>query len=341
MLNRFKIPHMAFARRILFFVVFILLHSLSFAQSGNGLNTEEYGYIKLSANMEEFFVIVDGNFKNFRHFTTGDSLKLSSGTHSIRIVWNNINDFERTFTIVGGKTITSKFRFQFTSNPKTSFHLIEERRNTVISTDKGSEIFINGEKTGKGFTQLLLSPGYHRLKIINEKYGSLTKVIKIEATELNSISRYNQNPDPPSLFVKLLPGGSYINNNKWGKAIFTYSALTYLAFKTVSYNADYNNNKDSFQKYNLLYQQAQTTRDAKKYRLIATSHLNKMEALDKKITYASIGLVALYALTTFDGLRKPKSGYAGPSQYVPKLSLNSNPITGQPFASLTFKKEFK
>lgn len=311
-----------------FFLLFLLitcgLYKIGPAQTPENPISENW--LKISTNLENFYLVVDNDFKNSFYLTSGDSVLLPVGRHELRIAWRNINDFVTSVTIVDSRTTSRRIVLSnFTTSPTTSsYQILENQQNVNVVTDAGSEIFLDGDYVGTEYTELFLNPGKYKLHIIHPVHGSLTKTLKIDPYKYTSVARFNENPNPLPITKKLIPGYSYLSNKQYKKAVLTYSGLVLLTGASLHFNSEYNEKNKLFEELNAEYLNADTPERAIALRREAQNTIQEMDKLNTRITAFTFGAMAWYALTTLDGLRKPKDGYSGNISFQPQFSFDGN-----------------
>jgi hypothetical protein len=321
---------------LLLFSLFLFLQTNIKAQS----NDNATGWIRFDTNIEQFYLIIDEDFENHMLLNSGDSVEVPVGSHQIRMVWNNINDHRSRLVVKENQTTVKNTSFFVTRYPRSSFNIIESSRNVVITTDNESDIYVDGNYVGSKYSEILLAPGVYDLEIKNAVHGDLETKFFVEAYKVKDIARYNNDPTPVSIFVKLLPGGGYIGNEQYLKAGLTYAGLIGLTITSVSLNNQYGEKERLFQEQNTNYLNAQTVNAAISFREDALFTLDEMDKLNRQLTIAGVGIAVVYLATTLDGFRKPKAGYSGPSLYLPEIGLNTNPVNGNMYTEISFKKSF-
>ena len=301
---------------------------------------EDKGWLKLITNIEQFYLILDNNYEYVYEFSTGDSVLVDAGVHRILIVGENFSDYKSTWRIQPDTTTTKKINFYLSEYPQTSYQIIKNRRNVAISTDENSDIFVDSKLVGTNYTEILLNPGLHRLEIKHPEYGNLKTSFMVGSQSLVEIGRYNQDPTPTPAILKILPGASYLANQQYLKAGITYVGLIGLSSLAVQYNNKYEDLDTEYQRYYTQYLTASSPENAIRFREFSLNTLDEMEQTNTKLTLSVVGIAAVYLVSTIDGFRKPKSGYKGPSFYVPDFTVATNPITGESYPTLSFSKSF-
>lgn len=297
-------------------------------------------WLKVIADLEQYYVVLDKDFKNPHLINRGDSIQVDSGMHHVSVVWETINDQNFTFNAKVGETTVRRIFNAFPEQPKSSYQTIVNQTNLFISTDEKSIIYIDGKRVGQHTTSALLIPGTHQLRIEHPEYGSLNKKITVNSFNVTQINRYNENPHKNKHFQRLIPGVGYLLNGQYIHASLTYTTLIGATSALLLSNKNYNNKQDLFDEFNSKYLAASSLSEALNYKQEALSTLDDMDRLNKKITAYSLGIASIYIISTVHSFLKPKDGYPGDSRNFPKLNLSSLLINDHPTLHLTYRIDF-
>jgi hypothetical protein len=110
-----------------------------------------FGYISITSDPEQGAkIVIDG--ENTDKTTPCDSLKLSSGDHTVQAVKENFQPVAQKVTILDGKASTLKLS------------LTPNFADVVIQTMQAAEIFIDNESKGTGVWQGRLGTGVYTLE---------------------------------------------------------------------------------------------------------------------------------------------------------------------------------
>ncbi|MFY0696299.1 MAG: hypothetical protein JXR11_00445 [Balneola sp.] len=322
-------------------LLFVVNNGLLAQDVNDSLDNKDSGKLVISTNLEEFYVVIDHDIKGFQKISSGDTLELKKGIHSITLVWETIRDYEFSIFInpneVAEKNLTI---YQFSNAISNSFQLLENRENVSIATDKNSEIFINGESIGTEQATLFLNPGKYDLFISNPDHGSLNKTLRVDYLEYSTLARYNQHPNPIPSYAKLIPGLSYLSSRQTKKAALTYSTLTLFAGAFISNNRQYKEKRELFDVQNKAYLETVSGQEATLRYNEAQNTLDEMESINLKRNFLFISASVLYAITTIDAFKKPKEGYSYSNKLTPQISVLRKDGNGAYIMGIGFKKGF-
>lgn len=284
---------MQITKKILFLLLFFISFStLIIAQDSN------VGKLVVNVNLPESFYLINGNdLINAEQIDSGSVLDLEAGLYSFTIISKFIDDFKFRVQIIPNQINTYSHAFKtFRIGYRSTFEQLENQENLVISTDKLSEIFINGEPIGKHYASLLLNPGTYNIKTIHPTAGSLEQEIEVKWNETFFFTKFNEPQFANATSINLIPGGGYLINGQKDKAIVTYLTMGLLigSYFTID-------------------------RKIKDQRAIF--NLQNLENLQ---TISLVGFGLVYALSTIDGMRKPKNGYPANTKNLEFTSISLN-----------------
>jgi len=318
-----------------------LLISL-FLISGNVFAQQQdstMAWIKVIADLEQYYVVIDKDFENPHLINRGDSIQVNPGKRQITLVWKTIHDHSFTFEVKAGETYGGRILNTFPTNPRTSYQTIVNQRNLQIVSDPNSIIYINGERVGEHIVNTILKPGTHRLRIDHPEYGTLRKKVDVNNLAVTEVARFNENPSNLPFAAKILPGAEYIASNRKGRAVITYVGLGLLATNLIKQNKSYSDKLDEYNELVELYDMAQTTEDAIAYRRSAIQANERLDEIGSNFNVTLILTGVFYTLTTIDSIRKPKSGYTHSSGLFGTnitLSTDVKNLKTPPLLSLKF-----
>ncbi len=266
-------------------------------------------WVKVTANLEQYYIVIDEDFKNPHLIDRGDSVRVSPGKSHITVVWRTINDHSFTINAKPGETVGRQIVHTFPSYPRSSYETIVSQTNLLIATDENSTVYIDGEQSGKHLVEILLKPGTHRLRIEHPEYGVLRETVEVNSQSITKIARYNENPSNLSFAAKLIPGAEYIASRRYKQAGITYLGLGLLAANLVRQDIAYDKELSEYNRWESLYKNAQTTRDAILYREGVLSSRGNLQKISKNFNLTLLITAGVYLVSTLDAFRKPKNGY--------------------------------
>jgi len=281
---------------------------------------QEYGFVKFDYNLDDIFIIVDDELSSAFKYDPELLIRLEEGERKITVVHKDINDFSYRIDVYADSTTVSKVNIQtFTRNPKSSYAVLNEGRNIVINTEPEGQIYIDEELIGTGTTSSILSPGKYELMILHPEHGVLKTSLNASQYKIQEFSRFNQNHNPPSTFQRFIPGFSYLNTKRYMRAALTYISLGTVAYLALDNNSSFNDLNRKFDEYQFNYLNAESFVESERNRIAALNTLHEMEVKRDRLTYSLIGFGIVYAISSIDGLRKPKGGYKGNIKFTPEL----------------------
>lgn len=320
--------------RLVFIILFLQIGTLEpISAQVNEIDTK-YGWIKFDFNLDYLIVVVDNDYESRIKVEPGDSIRVSEGYKQLRLV-NEVMDDEIAYVMVDAESTTHDyFNFrQFRRDAKSSYHTLNNGYNTSISTEAEGEIIVDGEFAGTGTAQLFLPPGTHHLKVIHPEEGEIEFTFNSDITEIKYINRFHRNPNDFGK-LKFLPGAAFLSNKQYERALLTYSAFLGLGAILFKNHSDYLKVERDYNKLNAQYQNTDNTALSIQLRNDMQTPRNRMKELNNNRTLILSGMAALYAITTYHGLQKPKSGY-----YTKQLNVQPSldPISLRPTVSFNIR----
>lgn len=333
----------------LILISFFLPQIINAQNLSNGLSEEniDYGYLKIRANIDSLYVVINEDFINYHVVSRADSIKLPVGEHKVRLISNKIYDFNDEVLIEKDYTYTMAINFDFEINPLSlrrlsSFPRIAWGGNLLVYTDTDSDIHINGVHMGTGFASINLEEGSYVLSTSNNMAGSSSRLIYLENSRLSVQRLYNKPDKFTSRALSIAPGFSQVYKNEIPKgiiiAVLTGSAgiagFNYLN----SYNKTNGKYLDAIENYNNAVLESDVYfygNLAESLRSTAVDHAKRRDVF---LTLAAI----FYAYNLWDAWRSPKSGYRIRDRSDPfeRTQIYVNPNPNHQTVSLTFSISF-
>ncbi len=281
------------------------------------------GYVRFEVNVPgTFYVVPDNDFHQSRLITSGDSVSVPTGEHTITMISHYFDDIFRDVFVEEGKTTLVKEQIStFRIDHNSSWKYLMNETNVIIQTDDESVIYIDDQEVGLSQASLLLNPGTYKLRIEHPDEGSLKDKIEIGYAEGLSYARYNVNPIKFNPAMKILPGAGYLINGQNQRAIGTYLVLAGLGFSWYSTTQKYNDAKSEYDFYG-------------DYITVSKQHLTNLK---RNRDLSRLGFFGFYLLTTIDSFRKPKNGYPGKKV---DFDLSANSVSSITYPEVTFTYRF-
>lgn len=296
-------------------------------------------WIKVIAELEQYYIVVDQDFEHPYLINRGDSIQVDPGNRHITVVWETINDYSFTFNAKARETFYRRIYHSFPSYPRSSYQTIVSQTNLFITTDENSTVYINGERAGKHMVQALLNPGTHQLNIEHPEHGTLRKKVEVNSINVTEVARFNENPSGLSFAAKLLPGAEYLASKRYVRAAITYVGLGLLTAKLVRHDRAYSKRHNEYNEWDALYQTAQTSEDAISYRRNALRARGDLEDISTDFNQTLLITAGVYLISTLDAFCKPRSGYRGKTGFSQNAMIRASTgtVNNRAYPTLTFK----
>ena len=250
---------------------------------------------------------------NAHFIASGDTISVPAGDHTLTIIGENTDNFNTQVTIKAGETATKQIIFsEYPYKPKNSFKTLKNGPNVFISTDKNSRIFVDEKAYGQKYSELILSPGKHLVKMVDPELGSIEKKINVGYDNEVRVAQFHYEQHDIPGAVKVLPGVGFLSNGQYKYAGLTYLSLGALAGSYLYANNIYNQKSDEFDWIYKKYLQSPDRQTAINRRKVADSKIDEMRQYRNTVMIPlGVSLLAVYAYTTWKGFKKPKEGYRG------------------------------
>lgn len=312
----------------------------------NALFAQNTGWLKLSFNIDYLYVIVEGDRVQSFYVQPGDSIKIPTGTHSIRMLSEIMDDVRAEVEISKDKTFFRSYNFtkfsrsytldSFSEKPTSSIITAKSGYNIVIGTDPGGMIYLNDEQIGSESARLYLPPKKHTVRIVHPELG--TSVFKIKPSlRSNSVyHRLNKNPYELSTLSHFIPAHTFLKRSENKKALISLAGygIGGALFFINTYN--YQKTKSDFNDKSKSYHMATNIYDAYELGDQIFRLQQEMNSLNKNYRSILLGLGTWYALNTIWTFKKPRAGYKGPELTVQTAS----PFPNQTSLSLMMNLNF-
>ncbi len=317
----------------------ILTGFLSHSHLAQGQDSAKVSWLKVITNINQFYVVIDGNYLEASLMQNGDSIKVQPGRKNFSIVGGNINDSNFTEVIQANQTLKKQITFASfpTKHGLSSYQLIVKGYNLIIKTDPSSSVYIDGEYHGKHIVTDQLLSGKYKIKITHPEYGSLTKEVEVSKYSTSTFSRYNKNPSNLFFVAKLIPGLEYLASRRFMKAGITYGLLAALTTNLIIQNSAYNNEMSEYNNWSNLYEQTNSPLEAIKYRLKADKANEKLKSIASNFNFSLIitGAISLYSV--IDGFHKPKEGYKWSQTDKTNFTLENKKLGSRSYPAFQLK----
>lgn len=282
----------------------LLCFLLSAVTNAQSIDTSaDSGWVQINTNLDEFYVIVDEDFYNPYLLENNEVLELPTGTHSIRLVWNTINDWRTRVTILPSDTLQTGISFNTRNQQPTrsSFNTLLNKKNIELRGTPGNNFRINGDVILSNYTDTLLAPGLYKIEIGAGKSWQGQDVI-ISPGTLTSFNYEMDEIHPKSKSFYLIPGAGYWHHRQKMKSILSVSAMVLLSVPMANQIGTFSDANSSFDNWESQYNNTTNTIDAIRFRENADEQRNIMlEARSKALWYGA-GVALIYGFTVWDSM---------------------------------------
>lgn len=299
-------------------------------------------WLKVLVNLEQYYVVIDDDFKNPHLIQRGDSVRIEPGKRKVTVVWQTISDNNSILFFEPGVTKTQRvYISSFFRSPRSSYDVIINQKNLRITTDPGAAIYIDGVYVGEHVVETLVKPGERVISTKHPEYGRLTKTIQVDTYGVTDFARVNENPSTLSFEAKLIPGVEFIASKRYKRAALTFAGLGILTSNLIRTNARYKDKNDAFEYWELRYKTSDDPSEILHFRENALETEKELQKISRQYNITLAALGAAYLLSTLEAFRKPHSGYRGNSFFEnSEFSVVPEHMDNRTFPLLSFQYSF-
>ncbi|MBO6794343.1 MAG: hypothetical protein JJ895_10570 [Balneolaceae bacterium] len=306
------------------------------AQSGDSV--ADSGWVQINTNLDEFYVVVDEDFYNPYKLENNEAILLPTGSYSIRLVWNTINDWRTRVTILPGDTVQTGITFSFRNRDqyRSSYNAILYQNNLQLRGTADNMFRINGELIPTNYADTLLAPGMYEIEIGKGKKWQ-GKDVMISPGTFTEFSYEMAEIHPKNKGFYFIPGAGYWHHRKKFKSVLTISALAILTSPLINEIETFGNAKSSFENWESRYNDTENTLQAIEYRENADAQRDIMLDARKSALLYSAGIALVYGFTVWDSMNIGTTRYY---RTKVKTSLVSTGFEGTLYPTLVLTHEF-
>ncbi len=288
---------------------FTLLFSISNAALA------QTGYIKFESNADSFKVVIDYNYLEIYTVSSGDSIQVKQGLHSLRLSSPFTKDRFTRLNVLPDTTILIPYEVEespisienLDNNVSASLYY---DATLVLLSDEDTDIYYEDNYVGTGYAMVNALNGSRKVRFENE-YGYKKNVsYRIQTNRIKASSEFLKPTKKLVTNASFLPGASQFLKQQRLKSSLFFTGVVGGAIFTIINNNKLNSTIDTYDETYFFYKKA--TNEA-----YASILGDELEALsDKANKYEkrrniSIGItIGTYLFNIYDGLTtKPKSGF--------------------------------
>ena len=326
--------------RVLCLIFIIYAHSIDdlFSQSSTGVAGDSTGYLKVSVlNQDSVFVVINEDFGVIHKIASGDTLALTPGKKSIRIIKQNYIDLVRNYEIEERnmselRADIKPFFNKKELSRKSSYPRIFWRGNNFILTDPNTELYIDGTFAGRHYA-VIDTVGNFKVTAIHESGEKFTKTLQTD--EMSTFNFYKLFAKPDKKKARLLsfvPGGSQIYKGQMIKGIGISVAAVGGLSLAIYYESRLRSKNREFRQLNTEYLSATDPEEVFILGLEVEKAFNESVKLSNRRNNILLGTTIVYLANIVDGFIAPQIGFRNESLKIdPYFDLDSQhrqPVIG-------------
>jgi hypothetical protein len=284
----------------------------------------------IEVNQSDYFAVINEDFSNPVAISGADSIKLSPGIYTIRLIKKSHKDV--AFRTRIEQNTLKEYRFDFSrlridepdgDKTSSSYPRLELQAKNAIRTDFDTSIFIDGEYIGKGFATVPPTNSFKaRLKLKAQSGEEIEKEILLNGMRPFQLHEHFIRPRQSlSIIYSIVPGASQIYKKQYFKAGAIIGSQLALAFSAFYYDNQMNQSYRDLKVAKVSY-----TNSTDPYKVLALAE--EMETLDNKMDQSYklrntliTASIALYAYNVLDGIFKTDDGYRRNVSFDPYLDI--------------------
>lgn len=292
--------------RLFLSVSFLLIYATTLiAQSDSA-------FVKIELQGEDNFLVINNDFNNCIPFNSSDSIAVSKGIHSMKIISKFYQDINTSVQIEENETKELKLYPIFLEKDseretRSSYARCFWDSNVFIISDYDSDLYFEGEKIGTETSRFMLPDGFYQT---TATLGDISSTKKITVSDNFQVVENYIRHDKSTIYRRsLLPGYAQFSKREQLKGSLFATLSSGLVFSAI-FNEHRVKQKNS--DYEQLRLQYITTRDPNRILEIIEESEQTLDDIDryKKIrNYSIIGLGVTYVLNLIDGRRAPEFGF--------------------------------
>ena len=288
---------------------FTLLFSISNAALA------QTGYIKFESNTDSFKVVIDYNYLEIYTVSSGDSIQVKQGLHSLRLSSPFTKDRFTRLNVLPDTTILVPYEVEespisienLDNNVSASLYY---DATLVLLSDEDTDIYYEDNYVGTGYAMINALNGNRKVRFEN-KYGYKKNVsYRIQTNRIKASSEFLKPTQKMVRNTAFFPGVSQLIKRQRIKGVLLFIGTTGGVINSFIYNRKLKTANNNYNDYYALY--LRTTNEA-----YATSFGDKLEGYAnsaqkyERNRNISLGIaLTFYIYNIYDGLTsKPKSGF--------------------------------
>ena len=292
-------------RLFLSILLFLAYSNVLFAQADSS-------FIKIKTQSENNFLVINNNYNNCIEFNSNDSIKVKSGSLSLKIISKFYADVTTNVSVEKNETekIGTYTAFLVTDSQRksrSSYVRCFWDSNVFIISDYDSDIYVEGEKIGVENV---------RLSLADSSYGTTSKIGNSSSKKTfkaNSSFQVIENyvrPEKSTIYLRsLLPGFAQFTKNEKIKGSSFVALSSVLSFSALLFNERVNQENSNYEQLRTEYNTS--SNPTRLLEIIEESDrtLDEIDRLKKIRNYSLIGLGVVYTLNIIDGIKPPEIGF--------------------------------
>lgn len=292
--------------RLLLSALFLLISASTLvAQSDSA-------FVKIELPTEDNFLVINNDFNNCISFNSSDSIAVSKGILSLKIISKFYQDINTSVQIEENETKEIKLYPIFLETDseretRSSYARCFWDSNIFIISDHDSDIYLEGEKIGAENSRLMLPDGYYKT---TTALGDISLSKKITVSDNFQVVENYIRPKKSTIYLRsFLPGYAQFSKREQLKGSLFVTLSSGLVFSAIFNEHRVKRESSEYEQLRLQYITADDPNRILEIIEESEQTLNDIDRHKKIRNYSIIGLGVTYVLNLIDGRRPPEFGF--------------------------------
>lgn len=319
-------------------------HPSSFAVTDTTQQVEEkVGYVFFQTDVDSFYVAVDEDFDHAPYISSQDSLTLSPGRHTIRIIKKYYMDNFFNVNVKPNLRGAIVFEMRPFDKPedqkkRSSYPRLHWGALAVVKTDPEADLYMDGTFVGKG-VGMIDSTGTFDIQSRFPSGKVLSKTIDTQKqlTPFHVYELFHRPDRKTSLLLSLLPGATQIYQREKIKGYGLLASTLIGSGLAVKFHIDFANTYRTFKRTRTRYTSSSEPSQALELGDLAERQLRQANKVADKRNILLYATTAVYLYNIIDAWIKPNVGYRKTVRIDPYIDFkNKNTLGGGLSVTYTF-----
>jgi len=281
--------------------------------------------VRVHTMPNEVILVLNEDFSNPIAITSGDSLMLPVGTHTLRFTHPSYGDRYAAIDVPSGEEMNLRVDLRINQirfpNTSSTWFVLRNQANVVVETDADTRIMYNGNDIGQGLAMWMIKDD-EPMSVIELQMGSIRKTIPIDFGSNTSVyvNQYLKPDRRLSVLFSPLPGLTQAYEGSYMKAVLMVAAAAG-GFRFVQIRTnEYRDQQNRYRSLRNAYAQATVFDEVERRGNEMRAYYPNVERAAQLRDISAVVLGSIYAIHLIDVAIPPKYGFR-------KVSVGPHPYT--------------